>query len=80
MYIVYRNNLGQVDAVNRASDGASLPYNPQTKEFDELDPMVVELRSWEQENGALDLSDHPTDSDPGFGDSSGGDSPDNLIF
>ena len=75
-YRIFRDNYGVVNAVNRIWDGASLAYNWQTKEFDETDPLTIELRQWEQENGALDLSDFPPDpqpepSDPDPGDPSG---------
>lgn len=56
MYRLFYNNLGQLDAIASPS-GASLLFNPQTKTFDEAHPLTVELRAWEQENGALDLSD-----------------------
>jgi hypothetical protein len=63
MYTVIRNSLGQPDAVNREG-GASLPFYPRTKEFDEADLLVIELRAWEAENGVLDLSDRPPESIP----------------
>jgi hypothetical protein len=56
MYKIYRNNLGQVDAINTAS-GESLSFDPVTKTFDETHPLTIALRSWEAENGVLDLSD-----------------------
>lgn len=52
-YTVFRNGLGKVDAVNRDSDGATVPI------WDEADPLTVDLREWEAVNGALDLSDRP---------------------
>lgn len=58
MYQVFRNNLGQVDAINN-KDGVSLPYDPITKTFDENSYLVMDLRDWEQLHGALDLSDRP---------------------
>lgn len=57
MYTIYRNNLGQVDAINIQSTGESLTFDPLTKTLDETDPLTIALRSWEQENGKLDLSD-----------------------
>jgi hypothetical protein len=59
MYEVFRNSLGVVDAVNKVEGiAASLPL--PLKEYED-DPLVVELRAWEIENGALDLSDRPVD-------------------
>lgn len=77
-YRVYRDNLGVVNAVNRISDGASLLYYPRTREFDELHPMTVELREWEEKVGEpLDLTDHEPDQPPpdddGGDDNGGGD-------
>jgi hypothetical protein len=63
-YLIFRNNLGQVDSVNRIFDGASLPFNYQNKTFDESDPLVIELRQWESQNGALDLGDIPPEPEP----------------
>ncbi|MGL4623250.1 MAG: hypothetical protein ACRCZS_30080 [Chroococcidiopsis sp.] len=60
MYRIFRNDLGIVDAIN-LDDGASLPYNPITKSFDESDPLTIALRSWEQEHGELDLSDRESE-------------------
>lgn len=82
-YRISRDNLGVVNSVNRLPDGASLFYYPQTREFDELDPMTVELREWEAENQPLDMSDHepdppPPDDDPGDDDGDGDD--ENIIF
>lgn len=51
-YQVFRNGIGQVDAVNRLPDGATVPIADRT------DPLTIELRAWETINGALDLSDH----------------------
>jgi hypothetical protein len=62
--LIFRNNLGQVDSVNRIFDGASLPFNYQNKTFDESDPLVIELRQWESQNGALDLGDIPPEPEP----------------
>lgn len=58
MYKMFYDSNGRVDAINRESDGASLPYNSQSKTFDETHPLVLELRQWEQNSGTpLDLSD-----------------------
>ncbi len=51
-YRIFRNRQGLVDAINRTSDGVTVPI------WDESDPLTIELRQWELENGALDLSDH----------------------
>lgn len=51
-YRVSLNELGQVDAMNRVSDGATVPFE------DESDELTIELREWEAENGVIDLSDH----------------------
>lgn len=59
-YKIFRNDLGVVDAI-ATTQGASLLFDPQTKTFDESDPLTIELREWEAENGALDLGDHPVD-------------------
>lgn len=56
-YVVFRDNRGVVDAVNRESDGASLPYYPETKTFDEEHPLVIEMREWLADGNILDLSD-----------------------
>lgn len=65
MYRVFRTSLGVVDAINRLSDGSSLPYNAQSKTFNESHPLTIELRQWEQDRGTpLDLSDHPPDVVP----------------
>lgn len=56
-YRVFRNSLGKVDAVNR-EDGAAIPFE------NEADPLTIELREWESEHGALDLSDYPPDPLP----------------
>lgn len=53
MYQIFRNNLGQVDAINAPRTGASLPL---PLEENEDNPLVIELREWEKEHGALDLS------------------------
>ncbi len=53
-YQIFRNNLGRVDAVNRTSDGATVPIG------DETDALTIELREWEAINGTLDLSDYPS--------------------
>lgn len=55
MYQVFRNSQGIVDAINR-SDGISIDLPLQS-----TDSLVLELRAWEAENGALDLSDRPVD-------------------
>lgn len=60
MYIVSRNSLGVVDAVNRASDGATIPRdNPD-------DPLTIEFNAWLDENLGFDLSNHAplNQSDP----------------
>lgn len=49
--------------VIRESDGAALPYNLETKEFDEFSELVIELREWEAVNAPLDLSNKPPDTD-----------------
>jgi hypothetical protein len=64
MYKIFHNNLGKPDAINRLSDGASLPFNSATKTFDESHPLTVELRAWEAIHGALDLSDRPPEPLP----------------
>lgn len=60
MYKIFYNDLGVVDAVN-SLDGATLPYDTTDKTFDESDPLTIALRSWEQVNGKLDLSDRPVE-------------------
>lgn len=55
MYQVFRNSQGIVDAINR-SDGVSIDFPLQS-----ADPLVLELRAWEQENGALDLRSRPVE-------------------
>lgn len=50
-YQVFRNSLGQVDSVNRLSDGATVPL------WDESDALTIELQEWELINGVIDLSD-----------------------
>lgn len=51
MYQIFRNSLGAVDAVNRMSDGATVPY------LNANDELTIEMRQWELEHGAIDLSD-----------------------
>jgi hypothetical protein len=63
MYKIFRNSFGIVDAVNR-DDGASLAFDPMTQTFDELHPLTIELREWEKEHGALDLSIQPPPPPP----------------
>jgi hypothetical protein len=53
VFRIFRNSIGVVDAVNNAR-GESLPLPLSDYEDD---PLVIELREWEQENGKLDLSD-----------------------
>lgn len=56
-YQVFRNSEGIVDAVNRISDGVSLPWNYITQSMDdETNELVVELRRWEAQNHPIDLS------------------------
>ena len=57
MYKIFYDRNGKVSSVHRESDGAQLAFNPETKIFNETDPLVIELRGWEAENGELDLSD-----------------------
>lgn len=59
-YKIFRNDLGVVDAI-ATTQGASLLFDPETKTFDENDVLTIELRSWEAENGKLDLSDRQPD-------------------
>lgn len=61
MYKLSYTTQGILDAINRESDGVSLPFYPATKTFDELDPLVVELRQWEASHEVLDLSDREPD-------------------
>lgn len=61
MYRFFYNNEGKLDAINQ-EDGASLPYNPQTKTFDESHPLTQKLREWETTNGTIDLKDLPIES------------------
>ncbi len=56
MYKLFYNQFGEVDAINRTTDGATIPWNNQTQAFDEEHPLVIELRQWEAENEPLDLS------------------------
>lgn len=63
MYKFFYTNQGVLDAIASPS-GASLPFNSQTKTFDESHPLTVELRAWEQKNGALDLSDRAPEPIP----------------
>lgn len=58
-YLVFRNNLGIVDAVNKKETGQSLPLP-----LDEDDPLTIELRSLEEIHGQLDLSDRPPEPQP----------------
>jgi hypothetical protein len=41
-----------------------LPFDPIDKSFDESDSLVIDLRQWEKENGALDLSDRELEPVP----------------
>ncbi|NJO97525.1 MAG: hypothetical protein HC775_17570 [Hyellaceae cyanobacterium CSU_1_1] len=58
-YEVIRNSLGKVDQVIRRPDGASLLFDPISKQFDEEDVLTLELREWSAQEGELDLSDRP---------------------
>jgi hypothetical protein len=49
MFNISRNNLGQVDAINRISDGFSVSYNPLTKIFGK-DSITLEFLQWQKEN------------------------------
>lgn len=60
MYKVFRDNLGAVRAIN-SPEGNGLPYDPNTKSFDEAHPLTIALREWEAENGVLDLSTRPVE-------------------
>lgn len=54
MYKIFRDVRGIVTAINR-DDGVSLPWSIESSSFDEKDPLTIELREWESENGALNL-------------------------
>ncbi len=58
MYRIFYNQLGQVSAINRIPDGASIPWK------NESDPLTIELIEWEKENGKLDLSDREPEPVP----------------
>jgi hypothetical protein len=57
------NLIGKLDSIYTEVGGINVPirFNPESKTFDEDDPLVITLRAWEAENGALDLSDRPID-------------------
>lgn len=59
-YKLFYNDQGILDAINDPL-GSSLLFDPATKTFEESDPLTIALRSWEQENGELDLSDRLVD-------------------
>ncbi len=49
MYHIFRDESGVVDAVNRKSDGKSVPW------LEPKHPLTIELREWEKVNGKLNL-------------------------
>jgi hypothetical protein len=59
-----RNDLGQVDAIVRRPDGASVLWSGEKGFYDLEDSLTIALREWEAENGELDLSDHPPEPIP----------------
>jgi hypothetical protein len=58
LYLVFRNNLGVVDAINKKQTGELLPL---PLEDNENNPLVVELRAYEADFGKLDTSDREPD-------------------
>jgi hypothetical protein len=54
-YRYFRNSLGQIDAINRVSDGATVPT------WDLEHPLTIEYQTWLAENPefAADLGDRP---------------------
>lgn len=52
-YQVYRNDIGQVVAINEVETGASVPF------WDETDPATIAFREWLKEHPDFDISDHP---------------------
>lgn len=52
-YQVFRNSNGKVDAINRVTDGATVPL------WDEADLITVEFREWLRNHPEFDVSDHP---------------------
>lgn len=53
------NSLGKLESIYTTENGLKVPllFDSATKTFDESHPNTIALRSWEQENGKLDLSD-----------------------
>ncbi len=66
MYRIYRIYYDQTGKPSDIVDqnGASLPFNPETQKFDEGHSLTIALRSWEAENGELDLSDRTVLPEP----------------
>ena len=62
-YKIYYDSFGNPSMIIRESDGAALPYNLETRKFDESSDLVIELRQWESANQLLDLSNKPPDTD-----------------
>jgi hypothetical protein len=62
LFNIFRNSLGQFDAANRMSDGASVTFDPQTGTFGN-DELTIEFLIWRDEN-RIDLSD--IEPDPVF--------------
>jgi hypothetical protein len=59
-----RNDLGQVDAIARRPDGASVVWNSERGFYDPEDPVTIDFFEWQKENGDLDLSDRPPEPVP----------------
>jgi hypothetical protein len=62
MFVISRNSLGQIDAINRISDGASINYNSETKEFGD-DEITQNFLAIAKENN-IDLLDIKPEPEP----------------
>jgi hypothetical protein len=56
-----RNELGQVDAIQRFPDGATVPWTRIDEFYDLSDEVYLDFVDWQNEKGKLDLSDRPVD-------------------
>lgn len=57
-YTVFRNSNGEVDAINRVEDGATVPF------WDAEDPLTQEFEEWRSNNPDFDTSNHPPEPKP----------------
>lgn len=57
LYAKYYSKEGKLTTINLAATGESLPFNFESKIFNESNPLVIQLRQNEAQYGQLSLSD-----------------------